>query len=95
MQHAFGVVSAKNVSADGAEFILEQVQLVNQQDAAAANITARRLWSLSSAACGRADPGQLQVWTQETDVTLKYPLCEDLGFYPTGAVLESPAKAAA
>ncbi len=40
----------------------------------------------------RADPGQLQVWTQDTDATLKHPLCEDLGSYPIGAVLESPAK---
>ena len=95
VQHAFGVVSAKNVSADNTEFILEQVQLVNQQDAAAATVTARRLWSLTAAACGRADPGQLRVWTQDTDATLKHPLCEDLGSYPTGAVLESPAKPSA
>ena len=38
VQHAFGVVSAKNGTADGAEFILQQVQLINQQDAAAGQL---------------------------------------------------------
>lgn len=92
VQHALALVTAKHLTENEPECVVERLQLINENDVASVRLTLRRLSSLSSASCGRDEPVMDVTWTQDEDQSLTQPLCLGLSLYPKGDTLESPAK---